>query len=108
MSNETAEGRYTLRLYVSSRVDSAHRAAADVRRICNQAFTESACTLDIIDVREHPDLAEADKILATPTLIRKAPPPQRRLIGDFSDSDAVLSALGVDRVLAGDVGESHG
>lgn len=43
---------------------------------------------------EHPQLAEDEKILATPTLIKELPPPLRRLIGDLSDTEKVL--LGLD------------
>jgi circadian clock protein KaiB len=44
-------------------------------------------------VLEHPELAEQDKILATPTLIKQLPPPLRRVIGDLSDADKVLLGL---------------
>jgi circadian clock protein KaiB len=50
----------------------------------------------VIDVRKHPQLAEEDKILAVPTLIRKLPPPIRKIIGDLSDKDKVL--LGLDLI----------
>jgi pyruvate dehydrogenase E2 component (dihydrolipoamide acetyltransferase) len=49
--------------------------------------------VEIIDVLEHPEMAEQDKILATPTLIKQLPPPLRRVIGDLSDSDKVLLGL---------------
>jgi hypothetical protein len=51
--------------------------------------------LQIIDVLEHPQLAEDEKILATPTLIKRLPPPLRRVIGDLSDTDKVLLGLDV-------------
>ena len=44
----------------------------------------------------HPNLAEDDKILATPTLIKILPPPVRRIIGDLSNKEKVL--LGLDLV----------
>jgi circadian clock protein KaiB len=50
--------------------------------------------LSVIDVLENPQLAEDDKILATPTLIKKLPPPMRRLIGDLSEKEKVL--IGMD------------
>jgi len=49
--------------------------------------------LEIIDVLAHPEKAEQDKILATPTLIKQLPPPLRRVIGDLSDSEKVLLGL---------------
>lgn len=51
--------------------------------------------IDIIDAAEHPDLAEEQRILATPTVIRNAPLPQRRVIGDLSDSRRAGYALGL-------------
>jgi circadian clock protein KaiB len=48
---------------------------------------------EIIDVLERPDLAEEDGIFATPALLRRAPLPVRKLIGDLSDRDLVLASL---------------
>jgi circadian clock protein KaiB len=48
----------------------------------------------VIDVLERPQLAEDEKILATPMLIKQLPPPLRRIIGDLSDTDKVI--LGLD------------
>jgi circadian clock protein KaiB len=59
----------------------------------------------VIDVLEHPQLAEDEKILATPTLIKQLPPPLRRVIGDLSDKEKVL--LGLDFRPAGE-SEDHG
>ena len=50
----------------------------------------------MIDVIKQPQLAEDDKILATPTLIKILPPPVARIIGDLSDREKVL--LGLDLV----------
>lgn len=43
---------------------------------------------------ERPQLAEDEKILATPMLIRQLPLPIRRIVGDLSDREEVL--LGLD------------
>lgn len=51
--------------------------------------------ITIVDVLEHPELAEEEKILATPTVIRELPLPRRRLVGDLSDVRGVLSALDI-------------
>jgi circadian clock protein KaiB len=51
--------------------------------------------MDVVDVLLHPQMAEDEKILATPTLIKQVPPPVRRVIGDFSDREKVLLALGL-------------
>lgn len=51
----------------------------------------------MIDVLDHPQLAEDERILATPTLIKQLPPPLRRVIGDLSDKDKVLLGLDLNR-----------
>lgn len=67
---------------------------ANLRRICEQELA-GRYELEIIDVLEHPQLAEDEKILATPTLIKQLPPPLRRVIGDLSDTEKVLLGLEV-------------
>jgi circadian clock protein KaiB len=49
--------------------------------------------LEVIDVLANPQIAEDEKILATPTLIKQLPPPLRRVIGDLSDKEKVLLGL---------------
>lgn len=66
----------------------------NLRRICEQELA-GRYELQIIDVLENPQLAEDEKILATPTLIKQLPPPLRRVIGDLSDTDKVLLGLEV-------------
>ena len=51
--------------------------------------------ITIVDVLEQPAIAEEDKIMATPTLIKLTPYPSRRIVGDLSDQAKVLAILGV-------------
>lgn len=67
-------------------------AIANLQRICDEEL-KGQYDLEIIDVLEFPDLAEDEKILATPTLIKTLPLPLRRVIGDLSDKDKVLLGL---------------
>jgi len=67
-------------------------AAANLRRIC-EAELGAEYDLEIIDVLEHPQIAEDQRILATPTLVKQLPPPLRRVIGDLSDREKVLFGL---------------
>jgi circadian clock protein KaiB len=66
----------------------------NLRRICEEDL-RGEYALEIIDVLEQPDVAETDRILATPTLIKQLPPPLRRVIGDLSDKAKVLLGLEV-------------
>jgi circadian clock protein KaiB len=78
---------------VTGKTPRANQAIENLRRICEQELN-GKYEMQVIDVLEHPQLAEDEKILATPTLIKKLPPPLRRVIGDLSDKDKVL--LGLD------------
>jgi circadian clock protein KaiB len=89
-----AVSSYLLRLYVTGKTPRAEMAIANLRRICDEEL-RGQYELQIIDVLEHPQLAEDEKILATPTLIKRLPPPLRRVIGDLSDKEKVLLGLDV-------------
>lgn len=86
--------QYLLKLYVTGSNPRADLAIVNLRRICEQELA-GQYELEIIDVLEHPQLAEDEKILATPTLIKQLPPPLRRVIGDLSDTEKVLLGLEV-------------
>ncbi|GGK94215.1 circadian clock KaiB family protein [Mangrovihabitans endophyticus] len=83
-----------LRLYVTGGTPGSMRALRNLRAICHTHF-DGQVDVEVIDVLEQPDLAEADRILATPTLLKRWPTPARRIIGDLSDPDRVLSGLDV-------------
>lgn len=86
--------KYLLRLFVTGASSRTGTAIANLRRICEQDL-QGLYDLEIIDVLEFPELAETEKILATPTLIKSLPLPLRRVIGDLSDKDKVLLGLEV-------------
>ena len=86
--------RYLLKLYITGQSPRAERAIANLRRLCKEDL-DGRYEIEIIDVLEHPQLAENDRILATPTLIKQLPPPLRRVIGDLSNRDKVLLGLDV-------------
>ena len=85
---------YLLKLYVTGKTPRTEKAIANLRRICEEDL-HGQYELQIIDVLQNPQLAEDEKILATPTLIKRLPPPLRRVIGDLSDRDKVLLGLDV-------------
>ena len=86
--------KYLLRLFVTGASTRTVTAISNLRRICEQEL-EGQFDLEIIDVLEFPELAEDEKILATPTLIKSLPLPLRRVIGDMSDTEKVLLGLEV-------------
>ncbi len=84
--------KYLLKLYVVGQTTRSQRAMASLRKICDETLSGDY-DLVIIDVLERPQVAEAEKILATPTLVKEMPPPVRRIIGDLSDPQRVLQGL---------------
>ena len=84
--------KYFLKLYVVESSSSSDLALRNLKEIITQE-SKTVFQLDVIDVRKHPQLAEDDKILAIPTLIKKLPPPAKKIIGDLSDKEKLLLDL---------------
>ena len=84
--------RYLLRLYVVGATPGSQRAIANLRAICETELA-GRYELEVIDIYQHPTLAEDEQIIAAPTLVKQLPPPVRRLVGDMSDRDRVLIGL---------------
>lgn len=88
----TPRKTYILKLYVAGNTPNSMRALKTLRNILEMEF-RGVYALKVIDVLKNPQLAEEDKILATPTLAKILPPPVRRIIGDLSDRERVLIGL---------------
>jgi circadian clock protein KaiB len=84
--------RYELRLYVAGMTPRSARAIANIKEVCSE-FLMGRYRLEVIDLFLRPDLAHHEQIIAVPTLIRRLPPPLRRMIGDLSDRERVLIGL---------------
>jgi circadian clock protein KaiB len=96
---EAKLSKFLLKLYVAGATPRAVAAIENLRRICEKDL-KGRYELEVIDVLKNPELAEQDKILATPTLIKQLPPPLRRVIGDLSDAEKVLLGLELRQVLS--------
>jgi circadian clock protein KaiB len=83
----------TLKLYVVAGTPSSDRAVAAIEQL--RAALPGAITVDVVDLGEHPEVAEAERIIATPMLVRVAPEPLRRIVGDLSDLERVRWGLGL-------------
>ncbi|MFO7606464.1 MAG: circadian clock KaiB family protein [Desulfurivibrionaceae bacterium] len=84
--------KYQLKLFITGHTLYSWRAINNLRRICDEELG-AEYELTIIDILEQPQVAEDEKILATPTLIKESPPPVKRIIGDLSDRKQVLIGL---------------
>jgi len=92
VSSENATQVYNLRLYVAGQTPRSLRAFANLRDICDKHLA-GRYTIEVIDLLQNPQLAQGDQILAIPTLVRKLPPPLRKIIGDLSNTEKVLVGL---------------
>ncbi|MFL6262588.1 MAG: circadian clock KaiB family protein [Thermoanaerobaculia bacterium] len=90
---------YILRLYVTGGMSSL-RAIARVREICEE-FLPGRYQLQVIDIYQQPALADGDHITAAPTLVRRAPGPLRKLIGDLSNRERILAGLELQAAAGG-------
>ena len=84
--------KYVLRLYVSGSTSKSALAIENIKRICEQHL-KNRYDLEVIDIYQQPNLARDEQIVAVPTLIKRSPPPLRRLIGDLSNLKQVLFGL---------------
>ena len=84
--------KYVLRLYVSGSTMKSAVAVENIKRICEQHL-KNRYDLEVIDIYQQPNLAREEQIVAVPTLIKRLPLPLRRMVGDLSNLDKVLSGL---------------
>jgi circadian clock protein KaiB len=90
----SAARTWQLRLYVAGQTPKSLQAFANLKRICEEHLA-GRYTIEVIDLLENPQLAQGDQILAIPTLVRKLPPPVRKIIGDLSDTERTLVGLNI-------------
>src|SRR5437667_8792933 len=88
---------WNLRLYVAGQTPKSIRAFANLRVLC-EAHLKGRYQIEVVDLMEHPQLARGDQIVAIPTLVRRLPPPMRKIIGDLSNTERVLVGLDVQEL----------
>jgi circadian clock protein KaiB len=88
------ENKYHLVLFITGASPNSVRAVNNLRVIC-ETYLKDNYTLEIIDVHQVPEIAQKEQIIALPTLIKRGPAPERRLVGDLSDDAKVLRGLGL-------------
>lgn len=84
--------RWDLRLYVAGSTPRSLRAVENLQRLCDELIP-GAHDIEVIDLLEEPTRARQDDVVAIPTLVRRAPGPPRRVIGDLADRDLVVAHL---------------
>lgn len=86
---------YDLKLYVMGDTANSQAAIKNLNNILKKEIRDSYM-LEVIDVLKQPNMAEQDKILATPMLIKISPGSAKRIIGDLSDEGKVRLVLGLN------------
>lgn len=84
-----------LRLFITGASPNSARAITNIKKLC-EAHLKDRYTLEIIDVYQQRERAKEEDIVALPLLLKKQPLPERRLIGDLSDTKKVLQGLGLN------------
>ena len=83
---------WQLRLYIAGRTQRSSAALANLERLCEEHLA-GQYSIEVIDLLRNPTLARGDQILALPTLVRKLPPPVKKIIGDLSNEERLLVGL---------------
>ena len=83
---------YVLTLYVTGSTPRSSLAVANLRKLCHE-FLSNRHRLEVVDIYQMPNRAVSDQIVAAPTLIKSKPSPVKRLIGDLSNREKILSGL---------------
>ncbi len=89
---EAAVEAYRFRLYVSKHNPRSTQAINRLRQVCASHLSDR-CSIEIIDIHEHPEMLEQDQVFAIPTLIKQLPLPVQRIIGDLADIEEVILYL---------------
>lgn len=90
---------WRLRLYVAGQTPNSLKAFANLKKLCEEHLA-GRYDIEVIDLLENPKLAAGDQIIAIPTLVRKLPPPMRKIIGDLSNTERMLVGLELKPVAA--------
>lgn len=91
---KTNEKSCHLKLFIAGASVNSLRAIENIKSFCRDSLDNNV-DLEIIDIYQQPLLAEQEQIIALPLLIRKFPLPERRLIGDLSDTNSLKKGMGI-------------
>ena len=81
-----------LKLYIAGETSASKKSIEKLRTILTDGLGKNYDLL-IIDILKHPEMAEKDKIMAAPTLLKRLPPPAQKIIGNLTSKDKVLLGL---------------
>jgi circadian clock protein KaiB len=85
---------WQLRLYIAGLSPNSVAAIANLKKICEDQL-KGKYRIEVIDLLEKPQLAKGDQIIAIPTLVRRLPPPVKKIIGNLSRAERALVGLDI-------------
>ena len=88
---------YRLRLYIAGQTPNSIAAIANLKKICEDKL-RGKYRIEVVDLLEKPQLAKGDQIIAIPTLVRRLPPPVKKIIGNLSKTESVIVGLDLQPV----------
>ena len=83
---------YRLRLYIAGQTPNSIAAIGNLKKICEDKL-RGKYRIEVVDLLKKPQLAKGDQIIAIPTLVRRLPPPVKKIIGNLSRTDSVIVGL---------------
>ena len=95
-AKRTRKNFWELRLYIAGQTPNSIAAIANLKKICEDQL-KGKYRIEVIDLLKNPQLAKGDQIVAIPTLVRRLPPPVKKIVGNLSKTERTLVGLDILR-----------
>src|SRR6266478_4932563 len=95
-AKRTRSNFWELRLYIAGQTPNSIAAIANLKKICENQL-QGNYRIEVIDLLKKPQLAKGDQIVAIPTLVRRLPPPVKKIVGNLSKTERALVGLDISR-----------
>lgn len=90
-----ATDMFTFQLFVAGDTPNSVQALRNLAALCD-SHLPGRHKIEVVDVLIEPMRAFAEGVLLTPTLVKLAPGPSRKIVGSLSSLPTLLQALGLD------------
>jgi circadian clock protein KaiB len=85
---------WELRLYIAGQTPNSLAAIDNLKKICEDQL-QGKYRIEVVDLLKKPQLAKGDQIVAIPTLVRRLPPPVKKIVGNLSKTERTLVGLDI-------------
>jgi len=85
---------WELRLYIAGLTPNSIAAIGNLKKICEDQL-KGKYRIEVVDLLKKPQLAKGDQIVAIPTLVRRLPPPVKKIVGNLSKTERTLVGLDI-------------